>query len=302
MREGAGEGLAFQITMAYSWLSPYRTNFHSSFENSFSLPKAAVQIPSWILGSPLRILARTLEHYERGVSYFAAYFMMLLISGIWRRMVGWFGKYLEGSGCSLLDVFPGVCLEGLPISVRRASVRVNIRTANSSTLPLNQFVWWGLSRFPSMPTAKQAMTISLQPPAMATQNQEQLISHWYSNWLSSEVQTRYHFTICILIILSSINLSPCLYSAMIEKKPHFWDITPCSPLKINRSSRRACCLHLQGRRISQANLLRADFLLSLFFESEDGGEKFIRSVGCLSTDYMTLYTRRQTSSWTPLWE
>jgi hypothetical protein len=32
----------------------------------------------------------------------------------------------------------------------------------------------------------------------------------------------------------------------------FWDITPCSPLKVNRRLRRICRLHLQGWRISQA--------------------------------------------------
>jgi hypothetical protein len=36
------------------------------------------------------------------------------------------------------------------------------------------------------------------------------------------------------------------------KSATFWDITPCSPLKINRRFRGTYCLHLQGRRISQA--------------------------------------------------
>jgi hypothetical protein len=31
----------------------------------------------------------------------------------------------------------------------------------------------------------------------------------------------------------------------------FWDMTPCSPLKVNRRFRGTCRLHLQGRRISQ---------------------------------------------------
>jgi hypothetical protein len=31
----------------------------------------------------------------------------------------------------------------------------------------------------------------------------------------------------------------------------FWDKTPCSPLKVNRRFGGTCCLHLQGRRISQ---------------------------------------------------
>jgi hypothetical protein len=32
----------------------------------------------------------------------------------------------------------------------------------------------------------------------------------------------------------------------------FCDITPCSPLKVNRRFKGTCRLHLQGRRISQA--------------------------------------------------
>jgi hypothetical protein len=32
----------------------------------------------------------------------------------------------------------------------------------------------------------------------------------------------------------------------------FWDITPCSPLKVNWPFGETCRLHLQGRRISQA--------------------------------------------------
>jgi hypothetical protein len=32
----------------------------------------------------------------------------------------------------------------------------------------------------------------------------------------------------------------------------FWDITPCSLLKVKWCFGGTCCLHLQGRRISQA--------------------------------------------------
>jgi hypothetical protein len=46
------------------------------------------------------------------------------------------------------------------------------------------------------------------------------------------------------------------------------DITPCSPLKVNRS--------FEGT----------------FFDAEDGGYMFLRNVGRLSTDYTALYPRR----------
>jgi hypothetical protein len=41
-------------------------------------------------------------------------------------------------------------------------------------------------------------------------------------------------------------------TTLVTKSSVFWDITPCSPLKINRRFGRTCHLHLQGRRISQA--------------------------------------------------
>jgi hypothetical protein len=52
-------------------------------------------------------------------------------------------------------------------------------------------------------------------------------------------------------------------AAVDTKKPAFWDITPCTPLKVNRRFGGICRLHLQGRRISQASftcyLCRASF-------------------------------------------
>jgi hypothetical protein len=37
-----------------------------------------------------------------------------------------------------------------------------------------------------------------------------------------------------------------------QKSTLFWDITPCSPLKVNRHFGGIYCLHLQGRRKSRA--------------------------------------------------
>jgi hypothetical protein len=64
------------------------------------------------------------------------------------------------------------------------------------------------------------------------------------------------------------------------KSSILWDITPVSPLKVNRHFGGTCRLHLQVRRISQAKNQRGGgFLLGLFFDPEDEGDMFLRDVG-----------------------
>jgi hypothetical protein len=41
-------------------------------------------------------------------------------------------------------------------------------------------------------------------------------------------------------------------TSMEKKRAVLWDITPCTPLKVNRRFGGTYCLHLQGRRISRA--------------------------------------------------
>jgi hypothetical protein len=87
----------------------------------------------------------------------------------------------------------------------------------------------------------------------------------------------------------------------------FWDITPCSPLNVNRRFGGTYHLHLPGRRINRARnqcesrwqtwlCFHPDFLLCLLFDPEDGGDMFLRNVGGHSTDYTALYPIRQYSS------
>jgi hypothetical protein len=61
----------------------------------------------------------------------------------------------------------------------------------------------------------------------------------------------------------------------------FLDITTFSTLKVNQHFGGTCCLHLQGRRVSQAgnkqSLLPASiwFLVGVVSNPEDGGDMFV---------------------------
>jgi hypothetical protein len=52
------------------------------------------------------------------------------------------------------------------------------------------------------------------------------------------------------------NLQILLETCFDMKTSIFWDIMSCSPLKVNQRCGGTCCLHLQGRRISQAKKQR----------------------------------------------
>jgi hypothetical protein len=94
-----------------------------------------------------------------------------------------------------------------------------------------------------------------------------------------------------LIILTSSRLNKYsvrfeVLTAVVMKSTLFWDITPCSPVHVNRRFGETYRLHIQGRRISRARNQRksrrffhAGILLRLFFDPEDGGDIFLRNVG-----------------------
>jgi hypothetical protein len=58
----------------------------------------------------------------------------------------------------------------------------------------------------------------------------------------------------------------------------FWDMTPCSPLSVNRLFGGTYRLYLQGRRNKFSKKSTSKQMAS-FFDPEDGGDMFLRNVG-----------------------
>jgi hypothetical protein len=78
--------------------------------------------------------------------------------------------------------------------------------------------------------------------------------------------------------------------AVVMKSSIFWDITPCSPLKVNRSFRETHRLDLQGRRNRRTRNQRETrwqakqslaTLPGLFLHTEDGGSVFLWNVALI---------------------
>jgi hypothetical protein len=104
-------------------------------------------------------------------------------------------------------------------------------------------------------------------------------------------------------------------TAVVMKSNIFWDITPCSLLKVNRRFGGTHHLHLQGQKMNRAKYQREsrwqaelfittclhdDILLRLFFDPEYRSDIFLRNVCLLSKDDTALYPRRNKSSQTGL--
>jgi hypothetical protein len=77
-------------------------------------------------------------------------------------------------------------------------------------------------------------------------------------------------------------------TAFVIKISIFWNITPFSPLKIDRRFGGTCRFQLQGLRISKASnnrdvgrkqALLAGFLLGLLFGTEVGSDRLLRNFG-----------------------
>jgi hypothetical protein len=87
-------------------------------------------------------------------------------------------------------------------------------------------------------------------------------------------------------------------TTVVMKSSNFWDIMPCSPLKVNRYFGGTFLLHPQRWRIRAllATCFHAGFLFDLFFYPDVGGDMFLRNFGWLSMDCPALDPRRLKSS------
>jgi hypothetical protein len=70
---------------------------------------------------------------------------------------------------------------------------------------------------------------------------------------TGSVLTRIYSTLCSINGWNSLEFD--VLTSVVMKRPIFWDITQCSPLKDSRRFEGTCRIFLQGRRISQARNL-----------------------------------------------
>jgi hypothetical protein len=71
----------------------------------------------------------------------------------------------------------------------------------------------------------------------------------------------------------------------------FWAVTPCRQVGCHQYFVGTFCLRLQGRRVSQADLLFSGFL-HLLLDHEDGGSKFVRNFNERLSEYTASHPRR----------
>jgi hypothetical protein len=83
-----------------------------------------------------------------------------------------------------------------------------------------------------------------------------LATNWLSPTLTLAMAQRFYIAgfqpSCHRSVVQSICVGFQFLTAVLMKNPIFWDITPCSPLKISRRFGETCRFHLQDRRLSQA--------------------------------------------------
>jgi hypothetical protein len=99
-----------------------------------------------------------------------------------------------------------------------------------------QFIDWGFSLFPSVPPGKCRDNRCTHPKL------------WHN--LPNSLYTNRTIRCCVVCVGFEV------LTAVVMKSSNFWDITPCSPLKVNRRFGGTCLLHVQGQRIRQARSMK----------------------------------------------
>jgi hypothetical protein len=118
-----------------------------------------------------------------------------------------------------------------------------------------------------------------------------LYSHWCMNKWMKEWMYEYRKYDCKESRISSVWSE--VSTAEVMKSTIFWDITLCTPLKVNRRLGGKYHLDLQGLisrgRYKCESRWQAHAGISLdLFNPEDGGDMFLRKVGWLSASYTVL--------------
>jgi hypothetical protein len=77
--------------------------------------------------------------------------------------------------------------------------------------------------------------------------------------------------------------------AVVMKRSIFWDTMPCSPLKVSWCFAGTCHLYSIFRVKKYTKQGTSKKVGGLLFDSENGGNTFLRNIDQLSTDYMAVY-------------
>jgi hypothetical protein len=143
----------------------------------------------------------------------------------------------------------------------------------------------------------------LQPPTSSSPfGPDVLHSTLFSNILSPRVFPSFDDIIRLDVINKQILrclLGFEILTAVTVTSIVFWDVTPCSIVEVYWCFGGALCLHLQGRRVKQADnkfcLILALHTFGIHFDLEDGGSTFLWNIGTRVPDYTASHSTKSYS-------